>query len=262
MITKKLGDDVYIFDETEHKHFLNCVPLVGVTTCLKVINPVVFDDEGNVSSKTDMLMSWAVKLDVEAFAARAEEYVNAKLKKDKDAIISEVKRTHRQTRDKAGSHGHDVHGLLERVIAGEKPEIPEELKKQVDFALGAIAGYKVIRNEGHVWSKKHLYGGIFDLLLKKDGKFYVADFKTSKSVHDEFFVQMAAYDMAIQEMIPGKCPISGYIIIHVPASGDCAIYTNDGAGITCKTAREAFVHALAIYRLTYGWAKNKMEKNK
>ena len=253
---REINGDIYEFDEAEHQHKLNGNPLLGVTTALKTISPVSFDEDGNVSSKTEMLMSWAVKMDIQAFADRAIEYVGAKTAKEREEIIKQVKRTHRQARDKAGSHGNDVHGLLERILKGEKPEVPADIKTQIDFAINSLKGYKIISIEGHVWSRTNGYGGIFDLLLEKDGRFFVADFKTSKGVHNEFFSQCSAYDMAIQEMYPGKYPICGYIIIHIPASGKCSVITNEERGIMTDEAKDVFGAALTIYRLTCKWAQN------
>jgi hypothetical protein len=255
MYTKTWNNDTYTFDKSGHVHSLNGETLLGVTTCLKVINPVTFDDEGNVSSKTDMLMAWAAKIDVQAMADRATEYAAATTTKAKESIIKECKAAHRAARDGAGAHGSNVHDILDKIISGEKVEIPADVKSQVDYAIDFLQGYDVVRNEAHVWSKLYRFGGIFDLLLKKDGKHYIADFKTSKSVHVEMMVQCAAYHLAIDELMPGTFDIAGYIVIHIPISGKCGIYTNDDYKMEMVDAKNCFLNALQIYRHTYKWSK-------
>jgi hypothetical protein len=246
----------YSFDKDNHVHQYNGRTMPGVTTVLKTISPVSFDEDGNVSSKTDMLMAWAVKQVAEKFAERAPEYVEAKTKKAKEEIVKECKRAYKQARDKAGAHGTDVHGILDSILCGDSPEVPEEVKAQVDYALEAIKPYTMIANEQSVWSVDKWYAGIFDLLLERDGKKYVADFKTSKSWHPEHFAQMAAYDMALTEMGKvGSGEIAGYIIIHIPAAGNFATVHNDEWGISTKSAKGVFLAALKIYRETHGWAE-------
>ena len=107
--------------------------------------------------------------------------------------------------------------------------------------------YKIVRNEAHVWSKIWRFGGIFDLLLEKDNRHYIADFKTSKSIHPEMMVQCAAYQIAVEELMPGVFDFAGYIVIHIPTSGKCKVVTNDDMKIPMHEAKEVFIDALNIF---------------
>jgi hypothetical protein len=243
---------MYSFDAENHRHTLDGRTVPGVTTVIKTLNPVTFDEEGNVSSKTDMLMAWAVKLCVGAFADRAQEYIDASTKKAKEEIVKQVKRAHKGSRDAAGTAGKDMHSLLESIIKGEKVDVPDELADRVAFVLGFLKRYKVVASEMPVYSQRLGYAGIMDLLLQDEhGKLFIADFKTSKGAHNEFFAQLAGYDIAYQEM---HCKqVAGYIIVHIPASGDCRIITNEDRGITMESAADVFLATLRLYKNTIKW---------
>jgi hypothetical protein len=236
----------YSFDEKNHKHYLDDKLLAGVTTVLKTINPVSFDEEGNIQSKTDMLMSWAVKLAVE----EASKIDWSKIKgKEKELEIKRCKAAHRQTRDASGDYGKMIHSEIENYIKTKKYNAEnEDVKSAVEYLIKYITAnnFEIIENEKHIYSEKIRVGGILDLLLKQDNKYYIADIKTSKNWYNEMFWQMGAYDICLKEN--ENIDVSGYIIIHLPKT---KIYTIVDE---CNTAKcqEAFRAALTIYRISLG----------
>ena len=66
-----------------------------------------------------------------------------------------------------------------------------------------------------VWRSRGLgFGGKCDILAYKDGKFILYDNKTSRSVHESYALQVAAYKEALEQMSPGL-KISECKIIHL-----------------------------------------------
>lgn len=66
-----------------------------------------------------------------------------------------------------------------------------------------------------VWHQKGVgFGGKLDILAYKDGKFIIYDNKTSRSVHDSYGCQVAAYKNAVEQMSPGL-KVSKCKIIHL-----------------------------------------------
>lgn len=63
-----------------------------------------------------------------------------------------------------------------------------------------------------VWNNRGVgFGGKLDILAYKDGEFIIYDNKTSRSVHEGYALQIAAYKNAVEQMSPGikikKCKI-------------------------------------------------------
>jgi hypothetical protein len=236
-------NDKYEFDEKAHKHTLNGEALAGVTTVLKVVNPVNFDEEGNVSSKTDMLMSWAVKMDIEE--ATKVDWKSLS-KKEFEAELKRCKGMHRSSRDAAGLNGKAVHKSIENFLAGNYDLVPENHNIVVKFVNDWIEKEKIeiVYSEKNVYSKKLKVGGILDMLIKKDGKYYIADIKTSKNIYEENFWQMSAYGIMLKEL--ENIDVSGYYVIHLPATGENKIEYRENTGMQ----ERAFLSALEIYRIS------------
>lgn len=55
---------------------------------------------------------------------------------------------------------------------------------------------KTIKTESIVWSDEHGFAGTMDYLCEIDGKTYLIDWKTSKSIRDSHKVQVCAYGLA------------------------------------------------------------------
>lgn len=93
----------------------------------------------------------------------------------------------------------------------------------------------------------HGFGGKLDILAYKDGKFYIYDNKTSKSVHNSYGQQVSAYKNAVEQMSGGRIKIEKCKIIHLPdlttlKEWQLKQYKKLGSLIECKNLDEAFVH--------------------
>ena len=63
-------------------------------------------------------------------------------------------------------------------------------------------------------SKKYLYGGCPDLLVKKNKKYILIDFKTGKAIYEDTVIQLGAYGQLIKET--DNIDIDKAIIVRLP----------------------------------------------
>ena len=108
-------------------------------------------------------------------------------------------------KNEAGSKGTRVHTAIETLLNGNTLD-------QINFSLEEwykiycftrwYADYKpeIISLEMPIFSKKYGYAGRTDCICKIDGRIHLVDWKTSRSIHKNFFLQFAAYAHAIEEM--------------------------------------------------------------
>lgn len=107
-------------------------------------------------------------------------------------------------KNKSAEEGSLVHGIVEKLVSGESPVIPEEIKP-------AILAFEKLREERGIlfhpefvekliWSERWKYAGTVDVLATIDGKFGVLDVKTSGGFWPEYNLQTAAYLSALQEI--------------------------------------------------------------
>jgi len=253
-----MGNDIpqkgFYFDtrDDRHKYYLDGKLLAGVTTILKTISPVSFDDEGNVVSKTDKLTAWAVNLVAEACDQNAEKIAIAK-GKERQNIIAECKRAYKQTRDKAAGHGTDIHAAIEAYLKYYTIPTDEQAIKAVWYVKQHIKNSKVLYIEKQLYSRRLKIAGTCDLVFKNaNGEIVLADFKTSSRFYPEMFWQIAGYSLMLREMQKesGKKPyaFSRYEIIHLPKTGDYNIFETPAD----LKYEKAFRAALDIYRISLG----------
>jgi hypothetical protein len=200
-------------------------PIRGVTNTLKVIG----------GKKTDMLIGWAVKKDMEKLLAllaecrRADNFVEAPWD-DIAELVAVSKREHKQILETAGEIGHGAHEHLELIanalIASDDSRLGELLAKwpaderSCNAAVAAIAflsdhNVRFISSEQRVLSREWLVCGTADGDALLDSctraecscqkyapftdKRVVLDYKTSNGVWTSYFGQMAFYRKALEE---------------------------------------------------------------
>ena len=200
------------FDGKYHRYL---VTVPGV--CYREFQPSVTSIL-KMKDKSEALTVWAVN----CFEKKAKEYLNqVESPVDKDlvvAIIEQSKNNFRDVKEEAADIGTAVHEQLELTIKSRaglcpSPSLPLLMvegftQDMVDMANAAIfAGIKyldersikLIQAEAPRWSARHGYIGTGDLISEIDGKKSVLDFKTSKRLYAEVFLQTAAYQVAYQE---------------------------------------------------------------
>lgn len=139
-----------------------------------------------------------------------------------DKILRNMRYHYRDVARKAANIGTVVHDYLHQHLAARAtgapgPDRPEASwledfsEEQSDQANNAIdAGLQFFREhdvrplemEKPVWSATHGYVGTDDFIGHVDGELATTDYKTSKSLYPEVWLQTAAYQHAYQEEHP------------------------------------------------------------
>jgi len=123
---------------------------------------------------------------------------------------------------KAGDTGSSLHHLAELHIKGEDYELPED--PTVLHCFNQFLEWwdnltcEVIWTEKKFISKKLMFGGCPDLLVKKDGKYILVDFKTSKSLYQDFVIQLGSYVFLVEENM--DIEIDRAVIVRFPKDND------------------------------------------
>jgi predicted RecB family nuclease len=88
------------------------------------------------------------------------------------------------------------------------------------------------------------YAGTMDLLARINGEIAVVDFKTSRSLYEEYDLQVAAYGMALDDMWEG--PVSRGYIVRIPKTPDDSFQVKEIDGFDEPFA--VFCHVLEVWR--------------
>tara|TARA_R100000808_G_C2154027_1_gene164733 strand:- start:2123 stop:2896 length:774 start_codon:yes stop_codon:yes gene_type:complete len=116
-----------------------------------------------------------------------------------DTIASAADNISRQARE-IGSLTHDYIEL--RLAGGDAPLPSHEEARNACTAFNNWLGdhdVQVMFTERMCFSKRHFYCGTTDLVATIDGKLTSLDFKTSKAIYPETFLQVSAYTEALEE---------------------------------------------------------------
>ena len=225
---------MYKFDPKLHAHTLDGKPLMGVTTVLSVISK-------------PMLIQWAANMACDYISDHAEIPLNGQSGLHiSEKVLREARTAHRTKKEAAGDWGTIVHKAIEEWIKDKKDTILEGNQQTAfdhfkDWAIDNNVEF--LESEKHLYSEKMWIGGICDLVIKMNGKKYVADIKTSSGIYNEAFFQMAAYALMLEEQ--GVNDIEGYLVINLKKDGTMDLKRADNMEIN----KEAFKHALGLYQI-------------
>eukprot|EP00924_Labyrinthula_sp_SR-Ha-C_P007042 snap_masked-scaffold_8-processed-gene-7.50-mRNA-1 protein AED:1.00 eAED:1.00 QI:0/-1/0/0/-1/1/1/0/333 len=78
---------------------------------------------------------------------------------------------------------------------------------------------RILQKEKRVFNDTFSYGGTFDLLVSIDENLVMVDFKTSKKINRNYYVQLGAYILAYEEMFPNK-KIDKGIVLRLPKKAE------------------------------------------
>ena len=230
------------FDEVAHVYTLDGKPLHGVTSVLSIISKPA-------------LIGWASNTNTEYIKEHAnKEYVDDKFTyyQVSEGVLEEARTAHTKKKEKAGELGSDVHSLIEALVKGvigagggivdpdTKSDNPQ-VQLFIDWARDNQV--KFIESEKRVYSKESWYAGTLDLVLEMKGEKYIADIKTSSAIYPEAYLQMAAYQGAMEEMNE-HTDIKGAMVINLPKKGGFEI----GMNYAYDDNRVAFLAALVLYK--------------
>ena len=108
--------------------------------------------------------------------------------------------------DISAKEGTLVHEVVEKLMVGETPEIPEAIAPAVRGFQEFFAANKVDIQpefvEKRIFHPEHRYAGTIDTLATIDGKFGVLDIKTSQAIYRDYNLQTSAYVEALLEEFP------------------------------------------------------------
>lgn len=217
---------MYSFDNNRHIHKWEGKNLHGVTSILRL-----WGDPGS-------LVSWAANQAVDAI--------------ERGEAPEDARKAHLKIRDKAGDKGKEVHAQLENAMnqwieRGVPPTIDDEIVTKVLNWMSS-EGYTPLRSEMPVYNIDLWFAGILDLLVGKEDKKFILDFKTSGSLQTKNFFQGGAYSSALKDMKVEE-NIDGVIIVHIPRgvsfNPEKNIYIRHDIG----QLEDAFKNILTVYKL-------------
>lgn len=168
-----------------------------------------------------------------------------------DAALERVRSSWTKERDVAIDHGVRAHAMLEAWARDEEIvadlDDPNEATAHALYRAGVAhleaTGSTVVASEvaikGRHCDNGMAFGGTFDLAIRRQGKLYLADWKTGKRVYGDSVVpQLAAYrelwrwvdlgwaDTANEDSVDVlrdlSIDIAGGIVLHIPLEGPVA----------------------------------------
>lgn len=159
----------------------------------------------------------------------------------------------------AADKGTGVHDNIENYLMGYQYTQDEPLERfKAAFAQANVIC--VATEIPLVWYdvRGHGFGGRMDLLLYdlKRKEWFIGDNKTSRSVHESYGCQVAAYKAAIEQMTDYEMFITGGMLFHIPDLNSLnnkqkIEYDKRGSLVYLKNLEEAFDHYRLLLELYY-----------
>jgi genome maintenance exonuclease 1 len=153
---------------------------------------------------------------------------------------------------KRAGFGSTLHKLIEVTLKNEvlsKSNYEPSLIESIELFEKWQGKHEVKPDalEQHLWSDKYQYAGTADYIGMFDGKLYILDWKTSRGIYDEYWLQMAAYVQAFEELTGLK--IEGVGILQIrDGETNFIIKTRDEI---MKVYFPVFLAAITIYNWKY-----------
>lgn len=147
--------------------------------------------------------------------------------------------------------GSTTHKLIEIILSGKPVDLSnynEGVQSSVSKFIEFQKKNKLIPEacEQHLWSEQNCYAGTADFIGYCNGKHVLMDWKTSKGIYDEYWLQMSAYVMAFEEQTGIK--LEGASILRVR---DGEIEKQHKTYEELKNIYNVFLSAIEIFRWKY-----------
>lgn len=165
-----------------------------------------------IIDKSRPLLIWASRLSkTYLYDYLSKSKVNKFTAEELYPIIDEAVEQHTVKKEEAASIGSEVHEWVEMFtkakIAGETVDESsmEGLSEQALNGVNAFLDWYNSNNvefhqaERLVYSRKHDYAGITDVIVTYNGKKAVGDYKTAKSIYSDHRYQLSGYWEAVEE---------------------------------------------------------------
>ncbi len=184
--------------------------------------------------------------------------------KEYQILLDAEKKAHARKSDKAKDSGKIAHDLIEEYIKTGKDVLIKVLELDNQESRNAFKAFlkwektkqpKWIISEMAVGSKEKLFGGTLDALAEIDKELILIDFKTSSQISEEAFLQTAAYQFCLNEMLEKDEPRPvKRIILRIPKDGaDCEELE---VPTPYEFDIETFLHLREVYRWDLNMKKN------
>lgn len=208
------GETPYEFNEKEHIHTIEGKPLIGTSTAVGIIaKPLTWWASGkavetlgwkNPKVVVNGMYRNIPKEDRLKEAGQVLEAIKGMDEHEYLSLLDTAYKAHSKTLGESAKDGVNLHKLLEDYVRDciLKKEVYESDNEKIkDFSIWAVNNVKeFLFSEAHCFSKTLWVGGIVDAMAKmKDGTTAIIDFKSSKDAYFSQFVQIALYDLQIQE---------------------------------------------------------------
>lgn len=110
----------------------------------------------------------------------------------------------RRKKEDAADIGTETHGIIESILDGGSPDVPDNLVQVVDNfrTFWDTSNLEIIDAEVMVYSAYYDYAGTIDFIAQNvvTGQRVILDWKTSNGLYKETTLQLAAYGQADAEM--------------------------------------------------------------
>jgi len=153
-------------------------------------------------------------------------------------------------KEESSKFGAGVHELIEACLGGQMPTLGPVQTTIINNFKTAFIGYKMIATEVVIKNQEHGYGGTADCIAEKNGKLVLIDWKTSKDVYPEQYLQLSAYKEGLKKNYGGTSyDINQVQIFHMnKESNTWQVLEVDVSGLF-----STFLAAKVIYE----WSKKK-----
>lgn len=260
----KVGEHLWVpkdFDKN-HAYYADSLgkkPYTGITSVISVL-------------AKPALIGWAARMATEYIDGKSETNQGMVFFQEDEwgNILAEAKVAHTKKKEAAGTHGTDVHALVEKYIGScisltsgsplagvsqvfRDKKDSEAIDKFISWAYENVDHF--LFSERRMVDPSRFIAGTADFAyIGKDGKRYMGDFKTSSGVYGiDYWMQVAGYRLLAE--VEGDQPYDGSAVIRLGKDGSFeALYRYD-----YETDRNAFLACLTLYRAqaTYKTSKRK-----
>lgn len=167
-----------------------------------------------------------------------------------------------EVRDEAGRKGSNVHQLCEDLDAELECYMIDEYGnakyKQIEWAMferyvefRSRFPYELIANELHYISPVYGFAGTLDRVFKIDGKLTLLDIKTSNSLHNHFWLQLAAYKSLWDEVNPEKIQEIRILWLNAKTRTEGSGKAPQGVGWQLKEPEYGMEHYAKLFQSVY-----------
>lgn len=190
------------FNEGSHRYKLDGKAACGVTTFCKGGYPT-----------SAGLISWQKGQALEhLWNATVNQTVDLETKPELFKAAKAADRAVSQEAADIGTLIHEYAFLYETqgdlgFLRGTVAQLPEEPQRKIENGIAKFEAWRSTVDdrlqsvEQLVASPTHLFCGKFDKLAYRSGKLILSDYKSSKSIYLDMFIQLGAYAIAIEEWL-------------------------------------------------------------